>query len=114
MSHAVYVRVCIYACACVCVCVCVRHSCTDEEDKSSPKARTPERQLLSQRAEAVVRLKKSRGFVGGGQSVEDKARGAIDSLVKELVGHSIHTHTRIHIHAYTYTHTHTHAVTLQR
>ncbi|KAG2451737.1 hypothetical protein HYH02_003517 [Chlamydomonas schloesseri] len=57
----------------------------DEEDKSTPKPRTPERQLYEERAELAVRVKIQKGFgVRGSQTLEGRARAVADTLLPRL------------------------------
>ncbi|KAG2441816.1 hypothetical protein HXX76_003425 [Chlamydomonas incerta] len=57
----------------------------DEEDKSTAKPRTPERQLYEDRAELAVRVKVQKGFgVRGGQTLEGRARAVADTLLPRL------------------------------
>eukprot|EP00198_Chlamydomonas_reinhardtii_P008520 XP_001697857.1 shikimate kinase-related protein [Chlamydomonas reinhardtii] len=57
----------------------------DEDDKSTPKPRTPERQLYEDRAELAVRVKVQKGFgVRGGQTLEGRARAVADTLLPRL------------------------------
>ncbi len=44
-----------------------------------------QRRLLKERAEVMVRLKKGRGFSAGGGGTVDKARTAVDALLRDLV-----------------------------